>query len=242
LVIAAFVIGYLQVNYFAHAHRWIDRDDCDAYWLAGLAVPDWLGVAARRTKCRTRHVEPKLDDDDRRLAALARGIAQHHDDDRWFHETRAFVELNMAFSREIVAKCHERTDLRASFLAHVVVELLLDDELAKHERSRLGNYYDVMASVDAEWVASQVEAMSGNSAGRLAEFIGKFVELRFVEDYAEDRLLVFRLGQVMSRVGLEGLPDSFAELLPGFREQVAERAEELMLAPAEARTFWPPGA
>lgn len=230
------------MNYFAHAHRWIDRDDCDPYWLAGLAVPDWLGVAARRTKCRTKHVEPAFDDSDPRVAALARGVAQHHDDDRWFHETRAFVELNMQFSRTIVEHCSERTDLRASFLAHVLVELLLDDVLVQQNAERLAGYYQRMAEADAVWVAERIETFSGNSVGRLAEFIDKFVEMQFVADYAEDRLLLFRLGQVMTRVRLPGLPDSFAELLPSFRQQVAARSDELMLAPAAARTFWPPGA
>lgn len=230
------------MNYFAHAHRWIDRDDCDPYWLAGLAVPDWLGVAARRTKCRTKHVEPAFDHTDPRVAALARGVAQHHDDDRWFHETRVFVELNLQFSRAIVQHCSERSDLRASFLAHVLVELLLDDVLASRDRRRLEAYYQRMDQVDGPWVAEQIEQFSGKPVGRLGEFIGKFVELRFLGDYAEDRLLVFRLNQVMSRVGLAQLPASLSDLLPGFRQQVAAATPGLMLAPAAARTFWPPSA
>ncbi len=230
------------MNYFSHAHRWIDRDDCDPYWLAGLAVPDWLGVAARRTKCRTRHVEPALDSADTRLAALARGVAQHHDDDRWFHETRTFVELNVAFSRAIIEHCGEQSDLRASFLAHVLVELLLDDALVRLDTERLGAYYHRLSQVDPSWVHEQIESLAGKPAGRLAEFIAKFIEIRFLADYAEDRLLVFRLNQVMSRVGLALLPESFPELLPSFRERVVAAADALLLAPPSARTFWPPSA
>ena len=230
------------MNYFAHAHRWIDRDDCDPYWLAGLAVPDWLGVAARRTKCRTKHVEPDFDAGDPRLAALARGVAQHHDDDRWFHESRAFVELNLDFSRQIVEAANHRTDLRAGFLAHLLVELLLDDALVQLQSTRLDDYYRLMARLDSEFVAGEIARMAGKPVGRLAEFIEKYVELRFLADYAEDRLLMYRVGQVMNRVGLPGLPERFPELLPGFRNQIAERLDELMLAPPAARTFWPPGA
>lgn len=216
--------------------------DCDPYWLAGLAVPDWLSVAARRTKCRSKHAEPYFDDADPRIAALARGVAQHHDDDRWFHETRTFVELNLTFGQTIVRECGERADLRAGFLAHVLVELLLDDTLAARDRTRLSSYYREMAKLDAAWVAARIAEFSGRDVGRLAEFIDKFVELRFVEDYAEDRLLVFRLNQVMSRVGLAQLPPDFPRLLPGFRRQVSDAAEALLLAPPSARTFWPPSA
>lgn len=227
------------MNYFAHAHPWLEQQQLDPYWLAGLAVPDWLPVAARRTKCRTKHVEPALDDANASRQALARGVAQHHADDGAFHEARAFVELSTTFSRAIVEHCHESTDLRASFLGHILVELLLDDTLIARDPKRLNRYYELMGALDAAWVADEIEQFCGRSVGRLAEFIDKFVEIRFLADYAEDRLLVFRLNQVMQRVGLNQLPASLAELLPSFRQQVAERADELMLATSHARTFWP---
>lgn len=218
------------VNYFAHAHPWLDDPQVDPYLLAGLAVPDWLAVAARRTKCRTRHVEPALHAEDARVRWLARGVAQHHADDAAFHETPAFIQLSVAFSREIMDHCGERTDLRASFLGHVVVELLLDDALIARDPSRLDRYYDLMATIDPEWVSAQIEEFTGRPVEQLAEFIDKFVEIRFLADYAEDRLLSFRLNQVMSRVGLAALPASFPELLPAFREQMVARVEELLPA------------
>ncbi|MGI9456818.1 MAG: hypothetical protein ACR2NU_09660 [Aeoliella sp.] len=227
------------MNYFAHAHPWLDDAAVDPHWLAGLAVPDWLGVAARRTKCRTKHVESAFDDKETRVAELARGVAQHHSDDARFHQSRAFVELSLVFSRMIANHCREQTDLRASFLGHILVELLLDDTLIQRAPERLVRYYDLIAQLDAEWVAGQIESFSGRSVGKLAEFIERFVEIRFLADYTEDRLLVFRLNQVMSRVGLARLPASFPKLLPEFREQVTERADELMNDSDSARTLAP---
>lgn len=226
------------MNYFAHAHPWIDDPECEPHWLAGLAVPDWLPVAARRTKCRTKHVEPALDDANPQRRALARGVAQHHADDAAFHEARAFVELSTSFSRTIATHCRDSTDLRASFLGHILVELLLDDTLIAGDSKRLNRYYELMGAIDAPWVAAEIQQFSGRNVGRLAEFIDKFVEIRFLADYAEDRLLVFRLNQVMARVGLQELPGSFSELLPDFRQQVNQRSGELMLATSSARTFW----
>jgi len=230
------------MNYFAHAHPWLEENRLDPHWLAGLAVPDWLPVAVRRTKCRTKHVEPALEDANPRRQSLARGVAQHHADDAAFHEARAFIELSTQFSRAIVEHCRESTDLRASFLGHILVELLLDDTLIARDPKRLNRYYELMGTLDASWVAEEIEQFCGRSVGRLAEFIDKFVEIRFLADYGEDRLLVFRLNQVMQRVGLSQLPASLADLLPGFRQQVTDRTDELMLAASQARTFWPAGA
>ncbi len=71
------------MNYLAHGWPFLD----DPYFLAGTAVPDWLSVADRQVRARGKQAVPLGNDDDLRVAAVARGIVQHHEDDRWFHET-----------------------------------------------------------------------------------------------------------------------------------------------------------
>jgi len=216
------------VNYFAHAHPHLDNPQVNAYFLAGLATPDWLGVAARRTKCRTKHTEPFFDDADPRIAALAHGVARHHADDGWFHVTRAFTELSLAFSKQIRESLDDQVNLRPWFLGHIMVELLLDAQLIADAPARLDDYYHRIAQVDPQLVAASIERMSGRSVGRLAEFVERFPEVRFLADYADDQRLLFRVNQVMHRVGLPKLPTEFTELLPAFRSQIAEGASELM--------------
>jgi hypothetical protein len=221
------------MNYFAHAYPHLADDALDPYFLAGLATPDWLTVVARRTKCRTKHVEPWLLHDDARWAALARGIARHHADDRWFHETQAFTELSMQFSKRIQAHCADASDMRTSFLGHILVELLLDAELIARDPRRLERYYAIINRADPTHVAAWIEQMSGNPVGDLAEFIPRFVSVRFLADYANDDSLCYRVNQVLNRVGLMALPESFCELLPDLREQVAQNAQTLMTASTE---------
>ena len=220
------------VNYFAHAYPHLDDPDVSPYYLAGLATPDWLGVAARRTKCRTKHVEPFFEDADPRLAALARGVARHHSDDGWFHVTRAFTELSLSFSaqiREALQRSHkDEVNLRPWFLGHILVELLLDSELIAAAPARLDDYYHRIAQVDSTLVAASIERMSGRGVGRLAEFVERYPQVRFLADYADDQRLLFRVNQVMQRVGLAKLPADFAQLLPALRSQVASGATDLM--------------
>lgn len=218
------------MNYFAHAYPHLADETLDAYFLAGLATPDWLTVVARRTKCRTRHVEPWIEHDDPRWSSLARGIARHHADDRWFHETRAFTELTMQFSKQIQSHCADTSDLRTSFLGHLLVELLLDAELVDRDPRRLDRYYAAVNCIDAAQVASWIEQMSGNSVGDLAAFIPRFISVRFLADYAENERLCNRVNQVLGRIGLAELPASFRELLPSLRNQVAQKAQALMTA------------
>ena len=59
------------MNYFAHGYRFVDS----AYFLAGTAVPDWLSVADRKVRARSKGANQLLNDTDPRVAALAAGIA-----------------------------------------------------------------------------------------------------------------------------------------------------------------------
>lgn len=118
--------------------------------------------------------------------------------------------------------------MRPWFLGHILVELLLDDELARREPGLLDRYYQLIAEVDGEWVASSVEMMAGREVGRLGHFIGRYAEVQFLRDYREDASLKHRLDQVMSRVGLDELPTEFLSLLPACREAVAASYEALI--------------
>lgn len=231
------------MNYFAHAWPLLlaaedRRSDELAPLLAGVAVPDWLAVAARRTRCRSRHAAPYARAADRRVAALAEGVLRHHADDDWFHASEAFLSLSQCFSTRI-AQVQARdpqpnTSPRSWFVGHILVELLIDAELVARRPELLDCYYGLVATLDPRWVAEQVAQMAGSPVGELASFITKFVELRFLGDYGDDDRLTARINQVLSRVGLEPLPPHFREVLAPCRSDVQTRIDDL-LAPPTAR-------
>jgi hypothetical protein len=221
------------MNYLAHA-RLVVASGADPYELAGVAVPDWLGVTARRTKCRSRDAAPFLDAADTRLAALAVGVCRHHHDDGWFHDSPAFGRLSLAFAKTIRESLGESTSLRPWFLGHILVELLLDDELARREAGLLDRYYHAIAQVDGSWVERTLRRMTGRDVGGLAAFIERFAAVQFLRDYRDDGRLVMRLNQVMQRVGLSDLPPAFTQLLAGFRVEVSASYDAL-LSPGDVR-------
>ena len=121
------------MNYSAHAIEHLD----EPYVVAGTAVPDWLNVVNRRVRVRSKHAQPFVDDDDNRLASVARGIVQHHTDDRWFHESRTFAELSYQFTADMRDVLPADDGFRPSFLGHVLVEILLDATLASERPNEL---------------------------------------------------------------------------------------------------------
>jgi hypothetical protein len=212
------------MNYLAHGWPFLD----DPYFLSGTAVPDWLSVADRPVRARSKQAAAFCDDTDPHIAAVARGIVQHHDDDRWFHETRAFAELSLEFAARIRRRFQGDEGSRPWFLGHILVEMLLDAALLEFAPARVEKYYSALGGIDANIVQTAVNRIAPQPTVRLAGFVSLFCTDRFLWDYSDDAKLCTRLDQVMRRVGLPRLPQSFIELLPPMRIAVSGRKSELL--------------
>jgi hypothetical protein len=212
------------MNYFTHAIRFLDRP----WFAAGTAVPDWLSVIDRQVRVHSKTLEPMLatfgSPEEREIAE---GILQHLHDDQWFHATPGFA---IATSRLTVA-FRETTpdpDFPASFLGHVVMELLLDAALRARHPELMGQYYDVLERVDPHLVESVVNRASRNPTDRLSKLIPLYIQERFLEDYSDPTRLLRRLNQVMRRVKLPGLPDAVLPVLHKGADIVEEHFDELL--------------
>ncbi len=212
------------MNYLAHGWRFTH----DPYFLAGTAVPDWLCVADRLVRVRSKHALEWVGSGDPQTAAVAKGICQHHADDRWFHTTRAFTELSLDFSRRIRQALPHGEGLRSWFLGHILVELLLDAALVEQDPGRLTAYYAALGEIDPPVIERAVDAIAPRQPQSLASFIAIFCRERFLYDYTDDGKLLVRLNQVMRRVQLPALPVTFVEVLPAMRDAVRRRQFELL--------------
>ncbi len=214
------------MNYLTHGIRFLDRP----YFLAGTATPDWLSVADRRVRLRERGVSPVAsgDAEDEAVREFAAGVQQHLDDDRWFHATRGFYEVTAAMTLLFRAHAPDDDRFRASFLGHIVTELLLDTVLDEQHPGHLDAYYHSLAQVDGALIEATVNRMARGETARLATFVRLFLSERFLYDYRQPQRLIHRLNQVMRRVNLPPLADSTTSVLEAGRDLVAERWRDLL--------------
>lgn len=218
------------MNYFAHGYRFVDTP----YFMVGTSVPDWLNVLNRKAKARAKTAQGWVTQEDPRTADIARGVIQHHHDDGWFHATRPFAELSMQFSIGIREILGNDRGFRAGFLGHILVELLLDATLIEDDPSKLDAYYAAFDQVDTEWVSKVVNQMTTQPVPSMAQLIPRFRQEGFLYDYLDDDRLLYRLNQVMRRVKLAAIPESFCDFLPAAREIVRERQQELLQEPTSS--------
>ena len=118
--------------------------------------------------------------------------------------------------------------LRPSFLGHILVEILLDNCLATENSRQLADYYKSLEDIEPQEIAAFVQKATGKPAEKLTEFILLFLHSRFLYDYADNAKLLYRLNQVMRRVGLTEIPDAMLSLLPQMRLAVQARMDELL--------------
>ncbi len=212
------------MNYLAHGYQYTE----DPFFVAGTALPDWMSILDRRNRARSQSAQLLLEDPDPRVVSFARGVVQHHEDDRWFHQTAVFATLSTNFAvelRKLVSVSHQ-----AGFLGHIAVELLLDSVLIEDVPERLVAYYNALSSLDPGAVQQVANRILPRPVDRLDWLIPHFIAERFLADYVDDRLLYRRLNHVMRRVGLEQLPTTVIDWLAQARVRVREAANDLLTA------------
>ncbi|MEM9643439.1 MAG: hypothetical protein AAF989_00485 [Planctomycetota bacterium] len=227
------------MNFLCHAIPYMQSP----WSAAATAVPDWLSVVDRKIRARSRFAIPHLDSDDPTLAAVAKGIVAHHDDDRWFHGGEAFVQTNLEFAvqlRDLLQKVdgEKEAGFRPTFVGHILIEMLLD-KFWLEDHPHLGrDYYKMLGEISPEEIERCVNIITGKPTDMLAPTIRRFHETKFLLDYLDDQKLLRRLNQVMNRVGLAVLPDALLDWFPDAQEQV-RRKRDMMLTPPGASSPFP---
>ncbi len=220
------------MNFLSHAIPHLNTP----WVVVGTAVPDWLSVLDRRVRARRRSAEAHLGSDDAPLRSIAWGVVRHHDDDRWFHGTRAFAETNLLLAVQLRERLPGDEGFRPSFVGHILIEMLLDSFWIREDASVADRYYEAIDSVAPETVQRCVAAITGKPIEGLADLMRRFVDARFLYDYTDHAKLLGRLNQVMRRVGLADLPHAVGDWLPEAVEIVEGRRGELLSAPGSRAT------
>lgn len=220
------------VNYLAHAYRVLD----DPYRVAGVSLPDWLAARTRRWRLDPDRLAQAGSGRSEAQASFLAGMRQHLEEDLRFHTAPEFDALCRELAADLRRTVSTDPRFRASFWAHLLVELLLDAHLMAERPDIVDRFYAALARVDVGTIADWTGPLLVGSGARpdLAPWIERFVELRFIADYRSDAGVHRRLDQVGQRIRLPSLPDSFEAAVARARLRVAALAPTL-LAIAEGR-------
>jgi len=211
------------VNYLAHGFRHADR----AWFLAGTALPDWLGAADRGARIVRERLTGGEAEESR---DLAEGVRRHFADDAAFHGNEAFLEAE----RETIALLRQEVrDPRqhAWFLGHVLVEMLLDGWIVRRAPAAVDAYYAAIDAIDPEALVAIATPWLRRPAVGLPEYFAAFRRHRYIYGYADDDGVFARLERVSWRVGLPRPPARLRGCVAPARAIVERRAEAMIGLP-----------
>lgn len=213
------------MNLLAHAFRWLDKP----YRMAGTVLPDLL--AAIEPHHHFRRNAPPLP---RRHeggdgAELSRGIAIHHAEDRWFHDSVGFRSATASIAGlidEAVASANGKPP-RVWFVSHVLLELLLDEWLELHRPGLARAFRSSLAQVDVRRLALLMPYLGAPAPVELGAMFERVLHAPGPRDEGDDALLA-RLARVLARVGLPEPTAALRSRLPEVRAAVQQRGGGLL--------------
>jgi hypothetical protein len=192
------------LNYLSHFYTHHRNDDA---FNAGLILPD----LARKWVRNFRTIAPGHNSF---FNSLTAGCLRHYEADQVFHRSSFFGELNTS-ALEIIKSMDEANLVqRKWFIAHVVVEMMLDRAILKTEPAVADDFYASLDRLPLGEVGSFMQLHGCHDPVPFLRAFRHFIHAQYIRHYTDNNSLMYSLGKIMQRAGLpEHTPDALSLLL-----------------------------
>ncbi|ERJ60976.1 hypothetical protein [Sphingobacterium paucimobilis] len=180
------------------SHYYFERYAIEPEQVLGGLLPDLLKNVDKKYSFQIHKYDDILNTTPK-AHAITEGWRRHVEVDRLFHNSEFFYkhthQLRLAIEKDIVD-----LPIRASFLAHIGLELLLDHELIAHDLLNVGRLYDHLAHVDRKDVSSYLQHLGRIDTTLFFDFYDRFLASRYIFDYAKVENLPHALFNICRRI------------------------------------------
>jgi hypothetical protein len=211
------------MNYLTHFL--VDHHAERPHYNFGLALPDLVNVSRRGWKPVTVSAFEKVNgkQDERHAAEIWEGYQQHIKADAAFHNTELFLSHSKRLRKEMEKYGLVQDGTRLFFVAHVLLEILMDRHIVKTRRDIPDLFYAHLDEITAEDLNAFFRLSGTPVPDRLHEFFGKFKNSRYLYGYAEDDGVFYSINRLLHRTGQ-----------PTFETKAQERAFIALINQEEA--------
>jgi len=164
----------------------------------GALLPDLLRNVDKRYVFHPRRHEAQLFAD-HRTRQISEGWYRHVEVDRVFHNSVFFLDHCRTLRKELVPLL-DHLPIRPSFMAHIAIELLLDQLLMRDGLADPADMYERLDRADRSAVRRYLTVLGGVDVELFLQFYEKFVASRYVLEYAVDENIARALFSICGRV------------------------------------------
>ncbi|MEH6308181.1 hypothetical protein RYH73_21165 [Olivibacter sp. CPCC 100613] len=185
------------------SHFYFERKANDPYRTLGSVLPDLL-----RNMDRDIRIFPEknvsLFIDDQHTSRILKGWCRHLATDQFFHNNVFFLEKTRQL-KAYLSPVVINTPIRASFLSHIALELLLDRLLLKDSWLHENDFYGQLQDVDPQSLATFLKLAGLQDTARFLTYFAAFVSDRYLGTYREMAKVTYALDQICKRFWPQGL-------------------------------------
>ena len=180
------------------SHYYFERYAAYSEQVLGSLLPDLLKNADKNNSFQLHKFENQLSIGIK-SEAITEGWKRHLEVDRLFHNAEFFYNHTHEI-RKIIE--HNIADLpvRASFLAHISLELLLDHKLISKNLLSVARLYEHLESVDRNNLTKYLKSFEKIDIDRFYNFYDKFVASKYIFEYAKIESIPHALFNICKRV------------------------------------------
>jgi len=184
------------VNFLSHYY--FERYSPHSERILGALLPDLLKNVDKGYNFHPQRFEEVLFAHPKTMW-ISEGWYRHVEVDKLFHSSSFFLDHTHALRRKLDPVV-EHLPIRASFLAHISIELLLDHLLIEHVLINPVRLYEHLEQVQTATIEKYLRAIGDVDVARFLTFYDRFVTSRYVLDYADLGNLSYALFNICKRV------------------------------------------
>lgn len=180
------------------SHFYFERYASSPERVVGSILPDLLKNADKGYVFHPNRFEEQLFAHPL-LVEVYKGWYRHVEVDKLFHSSEFFVAHNHQL-RQKLDPILEDLPIRASFMGHIAIELLLDHLLIRDKAVNVARLYEHLENVNRTILTKFLHTIGLEDVGPFMEFYDKFIEWRYVFEYEDISGLHYPLFNIAKRV------------------------------------------
>jgi acyl carrier protein phosphodiesterase len=225
-----FFITFARIQYRMNflSHYYIDQHQ-ESRYVVGTLTPDLLSIYYPSLRIKSGQVDHfDIGNHPEVSPVFFAGLQKHFTVDRIFHSSKIFTQETEHISRMLESYFPGREIHRKFFIAHILLELQLDQVLIRKDPGIVDRFYSHFEALRPfQELRVGTETVSGHPLTNYEQFLEKFTENRYLRHYREHDHIIYVLGRLLRRVKIADLAflgeRAFQDLMDAYHERLDAR-------------------
>lgn len=180
------------------SHYYFERHTDNPYLVLGMVLPDLIKNADKSWNIHPQKNEALFQHSTAEISLL-KGWKNHLEVDRIFHNS-SFFRRETALLKQFLLPALAGSPVKPFFLAHIGIELLLDQQLLHLQHVNPFTFYNQLKEANTPELKQFLEKAKIPDFEHFAIFYNKFISSRYLFDYAETVHVGYALEQICGRL------------------------------------------